>query len=158
DRIHTATVSVVSYGGEERPQVGVILRTRNTKANQLGLPLPSGAFLIEQDHWGRTMVIAEPTLRDTAEDEKIELSGGMSPDVTVVRRTVKRDGTTNFVEVEIANATAQGITFELKIPTYGNVQIIDASAKWEKRDGIPLFAVPIPANSSVVLRYTAKNQ
>ena len=50
-----------------------ILRTKNDKAHNLGLPLPSGAFVIAQDHDQRTMVLGEPTLRDTAEDEKVEL-------------------------------------------------------------------------------------
>jgi hypothetical protein len=156
ERIHTATISVINYGsGEERPQVLVILRTRNDKEHQLGLPLPSGAVVIEQDHWGRTMRIAEPTLRDTAENEKIELGAGYSPDVTVVRRTQKREGNTNYVEVELANASPQDIVFELKVPVYGNWKIVDASMQWEKRDGVPLFVLRMPANGSVTLRYSA---
>lgn len=156
ERIHTATISAVNYGnGEERPMVLVILRTKNDKQHQLGLPLPSGAFVIEQDHWGRTMRIAEPTLRDTAENEKIELGAGYSPDVTVARRTLKREGSINYVEVELANASAQDIVFELKVPVYGNWKIVDSNLQWEKRDGVPLFVLRLPANGSVTLRYSA---
>ena len=122
---------------------------------QLGLPLPSGAFVIEQDHWGRTMRIAEPALRDTAEGEKIELSAGYAFDVTVVRRTLKREGNLETVEVEITNAAPYDLAYELKVPVYGNSKITDSDTTWEKRDGTPLFALKIPANGSVSLRFTA---
>jgi hypothetical protein len=155
ERIHTTAISAVNYGsGEETPGVAVILRTKNDKEHQLGLPLPSGAFVIEQAHWGRVMRIAEPLLRDTAEDEKIELGAGYSPDVTVVRRTVKREGNKHWVEVEIANASPNAIQFELKLPLYGNWKILDSDSKWEKRDGVPLFALAIPSEGTVKLRFT----
>lgn len=157
DRIHTTSVSGITWGGggEERPGTAVILRTKNTKANQLGLPLPSGAFVIEQDHWGRTMRIAEPALRDTAEGEKIELGAGYAFDVTVVRRTLKREGNLETVEVEITNAAPYDLAYELKVPVYGNSKITDSDTTWEKRDGTPLFALKIPSNGSVSLRFTA---
>ena len=156
ERIHTAAISAFSYGeGMERPQVGVILRTKNDKEHQLGLPLPSGAFVIAQDHWGRTMLIAEPSLKDTAEDEKIELAAGNAPDVSVVRRTLRNKDGKNWVEVEISNAAPHAILFELKVPIYGSGKITDADAKWGKADGVPLFAMNIPANGSVTLHYSA---
>ena len=50
ERIHTASISLVNYGsGEERPGVAILLRTKNDKLNNLGLPLPSGAFVIQQE-------------------------------------------------------------------------------------------------------------
>lgn len=159
DRIHTTSVSAMNYGsGEERPSVAVILRTKNTKANNLGLPLPAGSFVIEQDHFGRTMRIAEPLLRDTAEDEKIELGAGFSPDVTILRRTTRREGNKHWVEVEISNARPDEITFELKVPTYGFQKITEASAQWEKRDGVPLFLVKLASGASVTLRFVVASE
>ncbi len=156
ERIHTAEISAYSYGnGEERPQVGVILRTKNDKEHQLGLPLPSGAFVIAQEHWGRTMLIAEPSLRDNAEDEKIELAAGDAPDVTVVRRTLREKDGKSWVEVEITNAAPHAILFELKLPLYGSGKITQADAKWEKRDGVPLFVVPIAAEGSAILHFSS---
>ncbi len=155
DRIHTTTIDAAIWGGGERIYpVGVILRTRNTKENKLGLPLPSGSFVIEQDHWGRTMRIAEPNLSDTAEGEKIELGSGTSPDVTVTRRSISRTNDREVVEVEIANAAPYELNFELKLPIYGNSKIVEADQAWEKRDGTPLFALKVPANGTVKIRYT----
>lgn len=159
DRIHTANVSSYRWGNaQEHPSVAVILRTKNTKANQLGLPLPSGSFLIEQAHWGRTMRIAEPNLRDTAEGEKIELGAGYATDVTVVRRTVKREGNLETVEVEITSAAPYDLAFELRAPVYGSIRIVDSDTSWEKRDGTPTFALKVPASGSVTLRFTVTDR
>ncbi len=156
ERIHTATISLVNYGGEERPQTFVILRTRNDKVHQLGLPLPSGAFVIQQDHRGRSMLIATPDLRDTAEDEKIELDAGDASDITVSRRTMWRESQSTKVEVEVANASLHEIVFELRVPTNSTWRISESDAKWEKRDGVPIFTLRIPAEGSLKLHYTAR--
>ncbi len=156
ERIHTASVSPANYGsGEERPGVLILLRTKNDKQSNLGLPLPSGAFVIQQVQLGRSMRISEPTLRDTAEDEKIELGAGISPDVTVIRRTLKREGNRHWVEVEITNASPQAITFELKVPGYGNWKIAESDVLWIKRDGTPVFVVPLASGGSRTLRFTS---
>lgn len=159
ERIHTATLGVASSSaGELRPAVSVLLRTRNDKDHQLGLPLPSGAFLIQQEHWGRSMRIAEPSLKDTAEDEKIELFAGTSPDVTVSVRVPCCSGPSRAFEIEIGNAGRDAVAFELKVPVYGSWKIVDADAKWEKRDGVPVFAIKVPAEGTVKLRFnTAAN-
>jgi hypothetical protein len=156
ERIHTATISVFNYGGEERPQTSVILRTRNDKEHQLGLPLPSGSFVIQQEHWGRSMLIATPDLRDTAEDEKIELDAGDAPDVTVSRRVTSRESQSTKVEVEVANASPHEIVFELRVPIDSSWRISESDANWEKRDGVPIFTLRIPAEGSVKLHYTAR--
>lgn len=159
ERIHTATISAVNYAsGEERAPVSVILRTHNDKAHQLGLALPAGAFVIEQDHWGRAMRIDEPDVKDTAEGEKIELRAGLSPDVTVTRRTLHRDGRSIQIEVELANAAAQEALLELKVPTFSSWRIAEADAAWVKRDGIPVFTVRMPANDSKIVRFTVTRE
>jgi len=158
DRIHTAGVSGLSYGGEERPNTQVLLRTRNDKKNNLGLPLPAGAFLIQQQQFGLAMRIAEPDLRDTAEDEKIELAAGFSPDVTVVRRTLRREGRKQWAEVEISNASPQAIMFELKVPTGGGWKIIESDRAWEMRDGSPVFVLPMASGAMITLHFTISDQ
>ena len=159
ERIHTATISAANYGsGEERPGVLILLRTKNDKQSNLGLPLPSGAFVIQQEQFGLPMRISEPILRDTAEDEKIELGAGISPDVTVIRRTMRREGNRHWVEVEISNASPQAITFELKVPLYGTWNITEADAKWIKRDGTPMFVVALASGQSTTLRFTTSDR
>ncbi len=155
DRIYKTTVSGNTYGGEERPAAMAVLRTKNDKAHQLGLPLPAGSFLIEQDQYGRTMLVGEPLLADTAEDEKVELLLGQAPDITVKRISLTRSNKTEDVEVTISNASAVTITFELELTIWGGIKLLKADRPFEQRNGRPLFVLTVPANGSITVRYTA---
>lgn len=154
DRIYKATVSGNTYGSEERPAAIAVLRTKNDKAHQLGLPLPAGSFLIEQDQFGRTMLVGEPLLADTAEDEKVELVLGQAPDITVKRISLERGKQTENVEVTISNASAAPIVFELDLAGWGAMKLDKADRPFEQRNGRPLFVLTVPANGSITLHYT----
>ena len=155
ERIYRATVSSYSYGGAEMPGATAILRTRNDKEHQLGLPLPAGSFLIEQDQFGRTMLVGEPRLVDTAEGEKVELVLGQAPDITVVRRSLSRAEKSENVEVTISNAGSAQIVFELELTQWGAMRLVKADHPSEQRNGRPLFVLVVPANQIVTVRYTA---
>jgi hypothetical protein len=133
-----------------------ILRTKNDKENQLGLPLPSGAFLIQQEHAGRTMLLGEPALRDTAEDEKVELALGAASDVTIERRTRSRSKRKQNQEVRLSNAGTEAISLELRFNTWGSIRLEDADAPLGKEDGQPIFKLELPPGSSRTLRYTVR--
>lgn len=135
-----------------------ILRTKNDKAHNLGLPLPSGAFVIAQDHAERTMVIGEPTLRDTAEDEKVELTLGPAPDVTIERRTRSRGKRHQKQEIKLSNAGAEPVRLELQFNAWGSIILDDADGTMVKQDGLPTFLLDLPPNSARTLRYTVRWQ
>ena len=158
ERLYRASVSTYSYGEVETPPAVAILRTRNDKEHQLGLPLPAGSFLIEQDQYGRAMLVGEPLLADTAEGEKVELMLGQASDIQVKRRSLSREKTTEEVEVTISNAGAGAILFELEMPQWGAMRLIKADHPFEQRNGRPLFVFTVPANGSVTLRYSAAAQ
>ncbi len=149
-------------GMDWRPEYQVqgmrMIRTHNDKANQLGLPLPAGAMLFEQDQFGRTMVVGEPSLMDTAEDEKIELPLGASSDLTIKRRTLRRDAKSQDAEATISNAGSSDLLLELKVPLQGAQKLSSADHPFEKRDGQPLFVLKIPAGAKVTLRFTTAEQ
>lgn len=166
-RIHTLTLAAMDPNVSEylRDKVGhdwevtnpvAILRTKNDKAHQLGLPLPSGAFLIQQDHAGRTMLLGEPALRDTAEDEKVELALGQASDVTVERRTTGRSKRKQKQELRLSNAGAETISLELRFNAWGSIRLTDANAPLAKEDGQPIFKLELPPGSTRTLRYTVR--
>ncbi len=70
ERIYKSSLNAISSGEQENVGAVAMLRTFNDKAHNLGLPLPSGSFLIAQEQFGRTMLVGEPNLADTAEAEK----------------------------------------------------------------------------------------
>ena len=154
DRIYKATMSAVSDQAEEQAPAYAMLRTRNDKAHSLGLPLPSGSFLIEQDQFGRTMLVGEPSLADTAEDEQVELVLGQAPDIAVTRKTLRRSAKAQDTEVTISNAGASAIAFELDLYVRGTQHITKSDRPFEQRNGRPLFALAVPANGSVTLKFT----
>lgn len=173
ERIYTAAYRAWSYpGASHRQNAAPVLRTRNDKAHMLGLPLPAGSFLVEQDQFGRTMLVGEPTLKDTAEDEKVELNLGTAPDVTVVRTVLRAKGDEASIlalspalrarlasgkqvqRVQVSNAGTAPIAFEVKYYTAGAERIVDADQALVQIDGRPTFRLTVPANQTVTLHYS----
>lgn len=154
------------------------LRTRNDAAHALALPLPSGqvaSFLVRGD---ASLLLAESPLRDVALDEEFELSLGDSPDVQVEavreRRSIPASGTAalpplpgmkpwrsarvdDVNRVEIHNARADSIRFELRVQLPDGARVIGADHALHTRDGQPLFELTIPAGSRDTIRYQTEH-
>ena len=122
------------------------------------LALAAGSILFEQNQFGRTMLVGEPSLADTAEDEKIELPLGIASDLTIERRTLRRDRKSQDAEVVISNAGASDLVFELKLPLWGAQILTSADRPYEKRNGQPLFVLKIPAGDKVTVHFTTAEQ
>ncbi len=155
---YAATVNGLSYRSAEPTSGMRMVRTHNDKAHQLGLPLPAGSMLFQQDQFGRSMLVGEPTLADTAEDEKIELSLGIASDLTIARRTLRRDAKSQDAEVAISNAGPADLVLELKVPLYGGQKLTSADRPHEQRNGQPLFILKVPAGDKVTLHFTTAEQ
>jgi len=151
---YAAELQGMSWRTEDQVRGVRMIRTLNDKTHQLGLPLPAGAMVFQQDQFGRTMVVGEPNLADTAEDEKIELPLGESSDVTIKRRTVRRDDKSQDHEVVIANAGGSDVVLELKVPLYGGAKMTSSDRPHEQRDGNPLFVLRITAGDKLTLHYS----
>ena len=171
ERIVTSTLGARTWSGNVEVQQGtILLRTHNDKAHGLGLPLPAGAIVVEQDQFGRVMVVGQPGIRDIAEGEKIELPLGTTPDITVTRTVLQtgpgraeplvgpallsryRKGL-QVQRVELANATAGPVAFEFRLQTWGTQKVVDADQPMDKQDGQPIFRLTLPANDTLTLHY-----
>lgn len=173
-RIYTLQLPAMNTGGESTSTAVALLRTRNDKDHKLGLPLPAGSFVVEQEQETRAMLVGQPVLRDTAEGEKVELPLGLAPDVTATRRTLSRGSNghseepaglgsdlltrwrsgTSVEQFELRNAADHPVRFELKLQLFGAQRISKADQPLEKADGQPIFRVEIPAGGTVRLNYT----
>jgi hypothetical protein len=150
-----------------------LLRTMNTAANHLGLPLPSGTVAVFGSHEGARLLEHESGVRDTAVNEEVEIDMGSSADVQVTRvrekisvdsahaetlplvpgvvlRSVKA---LNTERVAISNAKATDIEFEFRLRLPPGGQVVRASHAPGAKNGRPLFRLRVPANQSVTLRY-----
>jgi hypothetical protein len=175
-KVPVSTVYRADLSVEEADHSGPghrLLRTRNTAANQLGLPLPSGAVAVFGSHEGARLLEHESGVRDTAVNEEVEIDMGSSVDVQVslvrektsvdsghaellpllpgvVLRSVKALDTER---VDISNAKATDIEFELRLQLPQGGQIIRANRAPGAKNGRPIFRLKVPANQSVTLRY-----
>jgi hypothetical protein len=148
-----------------------LLRTMNTAANHLGLPLPSGAVAVFATHGGQRLLEHESGLRDIAVDEEIEIDMGVSPDVQVSAvnekniidsaemlplvpgvslRSVKIAAANR---VAISNARTSGIQFELRLQIEAGARVVRADHVLGAKNGRPIFRLNVPANETVTVRY-----
>ncbi|WP_374280762.1 DUF4139 domain-containing protein [Novosphingobium sp.] len=172
ERVYLAEFSARSWSDVTSEVMATpLLRTRNDKASQLGLPLPAGSFLVEQEQSGRAMLVGEPQLADTTVGEKIELRLGPAPDVTVTRTVLAASKDRALVpmlssalfdrlskgeqvqRIQIANAGAAPIQLEVKYYTAGAQRLVDADRPLDKVDGRYVFRIEVPANDKLVIHY-----
>ncbi|MCC6924301.1 hypothetical protein [Novosphingobium sp.] len=156
ERIYTAMLYQAPWGGTANLNAIALIRTVNDKAHNLGLPLPAGSFLIGQQQFGRAMLVGEPSLSDTAEDEKIELLLGQAPDITVESKLISVSGKSALYQVTVKNAGAQAVPFELRLDLNGR-KLVAPSIPAGTRNGRPLFEFELPGEGEMVIQYTARS-
>jgi hypothetical protein len=126
-----------------------LLRTRNTAANHLGLPLPSGRIAVFVTRGGGTLLQHESGMRDLAVGEEVEINMGDSPDVEVT--SVKESGSSD--RVDVTNARPADIRFELRLQLPQGGRVVRADHPMAGKNGRPIFRLTVPANQTVTLRY-----
>ena len=153
-----------------------IIRTKNDKKNNLGLPLPSGRVQIFETVGtgpsAQRLLAAETQLRDIAVDEETELRLAGGPDIQVrqIRETVevsKRRPTVPLLRglnrrtrvfdevsrIEVTNARAYPVEIELRLYLHDEQELTRADHTVGRKNGQPMFVLTVPANDSVTVRY-----
>lgn len=126
-----------------------LLRTQNTAANHLGLPLPSGRIAVFVTRGGGKLLQHESGLRDLAIGEEVEINMGDSPDVEVT--SVKESSSSD--RVDVTNARPAEIRFELRLQLPQGGRVVRADHPMASKNGRPIFRLAVPANQTVTLRY-----
>ncbi len=126
-----------------------LLRTKNSEANHLGLPLPSGRVAVFLQHGDERLLAHESDVRDLAIDEDVEIGMGSAPDVQV---TASHE--VDSYRVDIANARPAAIAFELTLHFYDDrVHVLNADRPMGTKNGRPIFRLSVPANSTLTVHY-----
>jgi len=152
----------------------LLLRTMNTAANHLGLPLPSGRVAVFGTTGGAKILRRETGIRDLAVGEEVEIDLGTSPDVEVTMEKEKtgidparirslplvpgvlrlRSADLDEVNrVEVSNARAADVQFELRLRLSEGGRIVRADQPPAMKNGRPIFKLKVPANGRISLRY-----
>jgi hypothetical protein len=130
-----------------------LLRTTNTAANHLGLPLPSGRVAVFAQRGAAKLLLHESGLGDLAVDEEVEIDLGSSADVEVT--VVKEDK--ESVRAFVNNALATKIQFELRLQLPAGGRIVHADHPVGMKNGRPIFRLAIPAGDSVTVRFQTQH-
>ena len=148
------------------------LRTANTTANHLGLPLPAGSVAVFGRHAGTSLLQHESGMRDTASGEQVEIDMGASADVQVTLVKESRGDSAQvpapplvpgvsprsvkineITRVQISNARSNDIQFELRLQLPQGGRLVRADHAMSAKNGRPLILVKVPANDTVTVRY-----
>jgi hypothetical protein len=132
-----------------------LLRTKNTTANHLGLPLPSGSVAVYRGRGDDKQLESESSLRDLAVGQDVEIKMGMSADVQVekVVETTNVDAahTHAATRVTISNPRNGAIRFELRLAQ--GSRVLRADHPLSSKDGRPIFHLSIPAQGAATVRF-----
>lgn len=134
---------------------------RNDKARGLGLPIPSGRYVIEQDQFGLTMVVKETGGRDRAVGEVIGVEGPENADLSwrqvLVESSAEGKRFVRRYEIEVRNASARPALF-WATPN-GSPDLVRAtSLPLVSEQGRKRWRLEVPANGAVSLTFTAVSE
>ena len=142
----------------------VELEVVNSKANNLGMPLPKGKVKVyKKDADGSLQFIGEDAIDHTPKDEKIRLYIGDAFDV--VGERTRKDFKTEYrtayetFEIVLRNHKEQEIEVKVdeKLWRYTSWDIVKTSANFEKKDASTIeYIVKVPKNGEAKVTYTVK--
>jgi hypothetical protein len=142
----------------------VELEAKNSKENNLGMPLPKGKIKVyKKDQDGSLQFIGEDAIEHTPKDEKIRLYIGDAFDVVGERKRINFKSEYRTVretyEISLRNHKKEDIDVIVseKLWRYTNWKIEDASEKWDKKDASTIeFKVKAPKDKEIKVSYTVK--
>lgn len=154
------------YEGALNPKkVKVMLELKNSKENNLGMPLPKGRIRVQKaDSEGSLQFIGEDQIDHTPKDEKIRIYLGNAFDITGERiRTEVREPGKNIREesyqITLRNHKKETVTITAieHLNRWNEWQIIKKDCDFVKTDaGKAEFTVTIPADGEKVINYTVR--
>jgi len=147
---------------EKNPKqpVNVFIKFKNSKDNNLGMPLPAGIMrLYKQDDDGSQQFIGEDRIEHTPKDEEVRLKIGEAFDVVAERfQTDYRRISTRLHESEweitLRNHKEKEIYVGVVEPVFGNWQVISNTHPYKKVDAFTIrFDVKIPKDDEIKIKY-----
>jgi len=156
DRIYTARFDDFDYDKKDAPRditlTDMVLRTENSVANGLGLPLPAGAVALFEQSGGTPLLIFESQFRDHAIGDKVEFEAGVSSDLRYRIVAQPPSARRKPFSIRVTNARNTPETFEFLIP----FELASASETLVDRMGRKAWRVTVPANGEAMLDFVIK--
>jgi hypothetical protein len=144
-------------------KVSVFVELTNSKANNLGLPLPKGRVRVyKADQSGSQQLVGEDWIDHTPKDERLRIKMGEAFDV--VGERVQRDwkqigGSVYEVEWEIIvkNHKKENVVVSVIEPIPGDWEVLRESQPHEKLEAHTLrYQLPVPQEGSAKVAYRVR--
>lgn len=143
--------------------VNVVVRFKNSEANNLGMPLPAGKMrLTKLDTDGSEEFLGEDQIDHTPKDEEVELKVGNAFDVVGETTTLDSKRITDrvaelTVEVKLRNHKKEDVTVSVLYNIWGDWQVLENNFPWTKKNARQAeFTVPVAKDSEAVLRFRVR--
>jgi hypothetical protein len=158
---------VYVYDAQQHPtKVAVMLEFKNSKSENLGMPLPKGRVRVyKKDVDGSLVLAGEDAIEHTAKDEKVRMKMGDAFDVVGERKQtdtkvdLRGYRVSESFELKLRNHKDAPVVVTVRERFYGYAEwrIADASHKGEKKDSTTMeWQIPVPKDGEATLTYTAK--
>lgn len=143
---------------ENTDEVVLTLRAQNKEERGLGLPLPAGHVVLFEPHGGERLLIGEGSIADKAVGEEVQIDAGEATQVEAeVEQTDSGDDRHgrdwDDFELTVTNANPFAIHFEGEFDPDTYRKRSHMSARTIRKNGKDVWAVEVPANGTVKLRY-----
>ncbi len=152
------------YGTLSNPKVWVMFEFRNSKANQLGMPLPTGRVrFYRRDEGGQLEFTGEDRIGHTAANETVRLYTGNAFDVVGERRRTDFRRSTSALtadesfEIRVRNHKKTPVKVRVVEHLYrwSNWQIVQKTAPFRKTDAQTVeFPVTVAPDGETTITYT----
>ena len=158
------------YTGEfqSHDKVNVFLEIENSKANNLGMPLPAGIIrAYKKDSEGSLQFIGEDRIDHTPKNEKFKIRMGESFDIAASRKQTdyrilsrnsgQRFDTEQEWEINLRNHKEKPAEVEVIEPIPGDWQIISSSHNFEKTEANTVkFTVKLKKEETQTVKYRVR--
>ncbi len=145
-----------------RPPLRVVLRFKNPKAGDGGVPMPGGVVRVFGPAMGGPVFLGEDRMAHTPAGNDVELTIGAAFDVTAERRQtdyLQRGGERVYEvahEIVLRNARAAATVVEVIEHLPGDWEILEESVRHAKTSAsMAAWSVSVPARGETVLTYRA---
>ena len=147
-------------GRDHREPVKVFIGFKNSRDNNLGMPLPGGLVrLYKQDSAQSLQFIGEDSIDHTPKNERVRLLIGEAFDLVAERRQTEYRRISSRLhesawEIRLRNRKQEPVSIAVIEPMTGNWQVLEASHPYTKQDAFTLkFSVDVQPDTEVTIRY-----
>lgn len=149
DSYYIARLPLAGENEESQPLTRMI-RFPNSRQNRAGVPLPSGGVAFFAPAGEESLLLGETALRDHAVGEMVKIEAGASPQLRIMQGRGKDD---RHRRLTLTNATPDPAPVEIELQDDGAAPLASPSGRLQRRDGLWLWKLLVPANGTAQLDY-----